>query len=333
MKRASVLACFYAIGIAGVNSAFAQEPQYDLDYAAHRPIQALDLHTPLRFKPVLGIELGGVALTRGSPDEFAFVEDGNGNPLLNSSDMQGDAGVGFDGVLNLYNFFSDCHAVDVNFRYFSSLGMVYDEHIQGDDVTPSFYQGIPLNAEDERRIEYATDLKSGEANLGFRLIPRTRFIGGFRYMRIDEQLDITVIENGTPNGFFSSTNNRFYGGQVGIEATPITGRWGQIQGGVKYAFGNNNIGGNARAASGSGAPITTEVSGDSNASILDLQLGGTLFLTRSISFYSGYQGLLLDDVGTAPEQVENASIFVPLNAPALTDMQFHGVSFRMVGVW
>ncbi len=333
MKRTLVAKCLGTLALFSSQTSYSQISSVALEYAETRPIQALDLSSPLRFKPVLGAELGFVTLGRSEPDGHAFVQDANGNTLLDMANMQGEAGAGFDGVLNLYNLFSDCKAIDVNLRYFASKDISYDEVIRGNSVTPLFYNGVPIVSRNDRRFEYETDLDSGEANLGVRLLPRTRFIGGFRYLRIDERFDITRVENNTTTGFFSQTYNRFYGGQAGIEAVPITGRWGQIQGAVKYAVGNNNIGGNALASSSGGSPLTTTVSGDSDASLLDLQLGGTLFLTRSISFYGGYQGLIVEDVATAPEQVENASLFTTLNAPSRADVQYHGASIRFVGTW
>ncbi len=311
----------------------AQSVISDFEYSQSRPIQAIDLNTPIRFKPVLGIELGFVSLVRNTPDSQPFVFDQDGNTLLNMDDMRGDPGIGFDSVVNLYNLFSDHRAIDLNFRYFSSGNMSYDESVRATQVTPVFYSGIPVSPSGEERFEYESKLDSTEFNVGVRLLPRTRLIAGFRHLRLEERFDITEVINSTTTGYFSSTNNRLYGGQVGIEATPISNNWGQLSGSVKYAFCNDNIGGNASAADASGSPISTTVSGDSDATILDLQLGGTLFLTRSLSLYSGYQGLLLEDIATAPDQIVNATIFSPLNNPTLGDAQFHGFAMRFVGVW
>ncbi len=50
----------------------------DHEYSLVRPIEAVELNKPLKFKPVFGAEIGFISLTRETPDPFQFVSDGNG---------------------------------------------------------------------------------------------------------------------------------------------------------------------------------------------------------------------------------------------------------------
>ncbi len=87
----------------------------------------------------------------------------------------------------------------------------------------------------------------------------------------------------TTLGFRSNTEDMMYGGQVGIESVPWAGRYGRIQGAVKWAYMGNEINGQANALNASGNPISTRIDDTVDSQLLDLQLGGMVYFTRSIS--------------------------------------------------
>ncbi len=81
-----------------------------------------------------------------------------------------------------------------------------------------------------------------------------------------------------------------YGGQVGIESVPWAGKYGRIQGAVKWAYMGNEINGQANAQNAAGNPISTRIDDTVDSQLLDLQLGGMVYFTRSISLTPDIKG-------------------------------------------
>ena len=149
---------------------------------------ALDLNTPLRFKPVVGLEMGGIWLSRRAPDSQDIVLDGTGNVLLNAQDLQGRMGAGLDTTLSLFNLFSDHNAVDVQMRFFQASDITANQTISATEVLPLFFQGIPANVVNSFDIFYDSQIRSFEANLVARTPYQMRLLAGFRFFEVDEKL-------------------------------------------------------------------------------------------------------------------------------------------------
>jgi hypothetical protein len=68
--------------------------------------------------------------------------------------------------------------------------------------------------------------------------------------------------------------------------------------------------------------------------ILDFQLGGSLALNRWLSFYGGYQGIMLSDVAIALEQSRSGTIVdTPAHPVFFQDAQLHGFKFTGMATW
>ncbi len=81
--------------------------QSDLDFSNQ---VVLDANTPERWNRVFSLDIGGIWLSRSTPDFQELVFDQSSNPVFNANQLQGDMGSGLDATVGLLNFFSDCNA-------------------------------------------------------------------------------------------------------------------------------------------------------------------------------------------------------------------------------
>jgi hypothetical protein len=298
---------------------------------------ALDLNTPQRFKPVVGVEMGGIFLSRGAPDNYDFVFDGSGNVLLNANQLQGDMGGGLDTTLSLLNFFSDSQAIDVQMRFFQVGDMSASETVTATPVIPFFFQGIPANPADTYDFNVESLVRSFESNLVVRTPYRVRMLAGFRFFEVDENFDIIDVAASSAtviNGFRSRTENTMAGGQVGVEGTILSNGHSRVFGSFKWALLNNDVVGTASASDVSGNPLQADARDSITSQLLDFQLGGSLSFSRWFSLYAGYQGLVASDLALAFDQSRNASIFAGSSNPVFTsDAQWHGFKITGMATW
>ena len=296
---------------------------------------ALDSIGPERFKPVVGLDVGGIWLSRKTPDSQDLVFDQIGKVLSDANQLRGSNGDGLDITLRFFNIFRE-KPIDFEMRFFQASGMVAKQTLTATQVMPLFYAGVPLNPTNSNDLLYESKLRSFEANLVYRTPFRLRFLGGFRYFEVDEiynVVDNVSSKNGTTVGFFSRADNTMTGGQIGAEGILVSNDNGRIFGSCKWALLGNSATGGAEAANSAGAPLLA-FAGDSIASqLLDFQLGGSLSLSRCYSIYAGYQGLVASDLGLVLEQNRNASVFAGTNPIFTSDSQWHGFRLNAVATW
>ena len=165
----SVLAC---VGMAQENEDSPHRPAFETsdgpkqyDYAVVSPIEALDLASPLRFKPIMGVEIGFISMRRSTPQSFSFVQDQNGAELLNMDQLQGGSGYGLDTKLHFYNLFSDSKAIDVEMRYFQVSDMTFDQTLTATQVIPLFFNAVPASPVSTNQVYYNSLIRSFESNL------------------------------------------------------------------------------------------------------------------------------------------------------------------------
>ncbi len=295
---------------------------------------SLDRNTPLRFKPVVGLEMGGIWLSRKAPDSQDFVFDGTGNTLLNADQLQGNMGCGLDATLSLFNLFGDSKAVDVQMRFFQASDMAAHETLTATSVIPVFYNSVPATPAASYNLDYESQIRSFEANLVARTPYRLRFLAGFRFFEVDEifnVIDNTSSSSTTTLGSFSRSENTMAGGQIGAEGTLLSNGYSRLFGSFKWALLSNDVVGTASANDSSGNPVQADARDNIASQLLDFQIGSSLGLSRYFSLYTGYQGLVASDIALGLEQSRNASLFANNNPVFVSDSQWHG--FKITGMF
>jgi len=296
---------------------------------------SLDSALPERLAPVWGLDVGGIWLRRASPDSQTLAIDQSGNVLSNADQLQGSMGKGLDLTANFFNVPSQS-PLDFQMRFFQASDMNAEQTLTATTVNPNFFQGTLADPGPTYGLFYISQVRSFEANLIYRTPIRIRLIGGFRYFEVDEVYDILDPASSptTKIGVFSWTENAMAGGQLGVEGILVSNGYGRIFGSCKWACLANNSSGFAQATDPStGSFIDSTADDNITSQLLDLQLGGSLGLTRAISIYSGYQGLVASDLGMVLEQSRNASIAAGTNPVFRSDTQWHGFRLCASFVW
>ena len=296
---------------------------------------ALDSIGPQRFKPIVGLNVGGIWLSRKMPDEQVLVVDQLGRVLSDANQLRGSNGDGLDISLSFFNTFRE-KPVDFEMRFFQASGMMAEQTLTATQVIPLFYGGVPISPTNSNDLFYESKIRSYEANLVYRTPFRIRCLGGFRYFEVDEIYDVVdnvSSSNGTTVGFFSRAENMMAGGQLGAEGVLVSNDNGRIFGSCKWALLGNRASGAAEAANSSGAPLLAFANDTIASQLLDFQLGGALSLSRCFSIYAGYQGLVASDLGLVLEQNRNADIFAGTNPIFTSDSQWHGFRLNAVATW
>ncbi len=180
-----------------------------------------------------------------------------------------DQGLRYGGRMTLGGWFSPngCWGMEASYLYItprshtaradssglpgsSELRLPFREAFTRDEVSVplagpnAFGPGVPGGGNASLRV--GNSLHSGEANLIARLICKDSLtvigIGGFRYFRLDEDLDfsgsfnIPLVNDGfTWQDRFHASNN-FYGGQLGVRSDYCLGKW-FVSGTLKCAVG------------------------------------------------------------------------------------------------
>jgi hypothetical protein len=296
---------------------------------------SLDSALPERLAPVWGFDVGGIWLRRSRPDSQVLAVDQTVNVLSDADQLQGSMGKGLDLTVNFFNVPSQT-PLDFQMRFFQASDMNAEQSLTAGAVRPIFFQGTLVDPGPSQGLFHISQVRSFEANMIYRTPMRVRLIGGFRYFEVDEIYDI-IDPASTPTtkiGLFSWYENAMAGGQLGVEGILVSNGYGRIFGSCKGAVLANNTSGFATATDPTtGATIFSTADDNFTSQLLDLQLGGSLGLTKSISIYSGYQGLVASDLAMVLEQSRNTSINGGPNPVFRSDTQWHG--FRLVAsfVW
>lgn len=281
-------------------------------------------------------QVGFLSLYRSAPDSFPFVFDSVGNELLNMDALAGGGGKGFDGTLTMKRALGHTHPLDLQLRFFESRDMHSMYEIQSDpNVNFVFFSGLPADPENLYRIEYESNLQSGEINFGLPFSAKIRGLLGLRYIELEERFDIIDVVNSSSTGttgFFSENDNDAFGGQLGLEGWVYTGQRLSVGSSLKWALLSNSVRGTAIATSG-GSPIVSILADTESAQLFDLQLYANYWITDWLGFYGGYQGLYGTDFALGPTQSRNSSIFDPVSAVSYESSQWHGYRLGLSASW
>ena len=255
--------------------------------------------------------LGRSGLTGG-----AFVFDDNG-PSFSFEDLALDLDTGFRAGLGIYT--SDESGLDLTFMRQDNSRV---DIVDGPNVVPVFFNGIPANPEPSYDIVYDSSINSYEANYWLRQNPNWRVGCGMRVYDMEEDFNVLVSSNPT-TGFRSDTTNVLIGAQLLVEhVKSISDGWNLILGGKFGGFNNNS---DVHAVS-LNEEFTRET--DVFSFAMDYKAGLQYEFTEITTFEIGYQGLFFTNVATGPAQSQVLSFFAPnTNQIAFDTVNYNGIYF------
>ena len=256
------------------------------------------------------LKIGALGLFRQGNDNITLVTDSftpGGNKLLNANDLNLGIAPGLDAsVWGRYRMFG------LEFRYF---GIFESSSSEGpvDSAAGAVVQYLnPIGNTAFPNIvnaEYDSNMHNIEANVRWWPFDRLSILAGFRYLMLDENLDITQdIGPGLNLATHEiKTENTLLGGQVGLEGVILRFKDAFMQG-DELNFGGWAKGGYFNNHIETDIAITTTAfaakgSDDKSSFLAEGALNIGYKITKNVAVDLRYQVLWIQNVGLAPEQV------------------------------
>jgi hypothetical protein len=207
--------------------------------------------------------------------------------------------------------------------------------LTGEGITPTFFGGNPADPAESYTTTYRSRIRNYELNIWARRSESLRVGYGLRHFSIDEQFDITNDPvdpaNSTPpggggvpgpvqtSGFFSSTDNTLFGGQIMVEFFRKFTSSAYLTGGVKGLLLSNRADLEINTAN-------INLSGDDSFVTGGLNFhGGVSFRPfRGVNLQAGYEGVYLGSVASGSAQSENNNVFTGAVGPVGEGLYYGG---------
>jgi hypothetical protein len=254
--------------------------------------------------PTISVAVDLVVLQRDTPAAQPIIFDGAFvTPLLDASDLDLDTRAGA--------------RINLTFLDESGWDFMFDMLFHGDfeaqptvdssgGVTLPFYGGIALAPIDT--AFYRSDFDTGELNVRRRFGPNVGLLAGVRYLELNERLDFAL--QGSPNeGYFSQTDNRLFGVQIGGEAVVPANAYLRLFACGKFGIFNNSYEVTAQATSTSSTPLRLRSGDDMEAYVGDLNFGFEVQTVPSCTLRFGYQIFWIENVALSADQINQYDIF------------------------
>lgn len=172
---------------------------------------------------------------------------------------------------------------------------------------------------------HTASLHSFEFGISRRLTRNLRWTSGFRYLEVDDHLRFTIDSGGLPTRAGTDTQNRLYGGQIGLEGNLVqSGKW-SLDG-----FGQIGVFGNAAkqlTSVNTGAGLVSSAGNTGRASFLgELGLTARRQMTDHLDFVTGYQVMWITSVAVASDELLAANVFAQNVIDASDSVFYHGAT-------
>lgn len=286
--------------------------------------------------------VGMIYLGHSRPDNAVLVREAipNGQPLIN----MGDFNLGYRGGPDVSLIRHGTYA-DVEARYFSidqwtgQVGPISSANgaaVMFSSPTPS----MPITT--NVTATYGSELRNFELNLRRNHTERLTWIGGFRMIEVDDNINVwsNVGPGLTTIRSFSDTQNRLYGGQVGLDSILWSNNCLRLEG-----IGKIGVYGNSRGASVGYVPQVGpqfyQNANDTRVALVgEASLIGVWQVNNCLSLRAGYSAFWIDGLATAASQTANLNPFGGVayvggtNSVHGSDTNFyHGATLMLEYAW
>lgn len=275
---------------------------------------------------------GALFLRRSNPQSDTLLQDAAGvTEVLNANAFDFDHDTGWEAQAINHQLLNTNFGMDV--RYFQVNG--WDTDI-GSITAPaglSFPFATPLTNVNPQSlsVNYRSELESGEINLRRQIGAGITLLSGARYVRLDEEggLGFRSINTAGPANTTRvnvNTDNHLFGSQVGIEAILLSRELFSLESSIKAGAYNNNASNEAIILQSAGPNFNSSSKDDHLAFLGEIDLGGRLNLSETVSIGSGYRLLWIEGVALASEQLPRIDLAVPANTTVDTSGSpfYHG---------
>ncbi|MDZ4821794.1 MAG: BBP7 family outer membrane beta-barrel protein [Planctomycetota bacterium] len=255
---------------------------------------------------------GALYMARDYNNAPITIDAGSGTTVLSAADMDGDYGWGYE--LHARRPGWDVRYMQLNFG----------DTLNGNAVAPTLYLQDVYAGPAEFR--YHSDLYSLEVTcLCFDDCDPWRRSSGFRYLRLDEQLDFNLVGAYQPTDRLETTND-LYGWQWGTERAIIDRCDSPFQ---LHAFGKAGVYYASMDLTNTAFPgLINDTARDSEGSVAfvgELGFNGSVQVTEQFSLDAGYQVMFIEGVALAGEQATTVNA---LAVPAVAEINCGGLFYQ-----
>lgn len=204
--------------------------------------------------------------------------------------------------------------------------------LEGEGITPVFFGLIPAEQSPAYTASYESKLSNFEANIWRRTSEYFKIGFGARYIELEEKFDIVVSED--PNsttttttgsgdsGFFSTTDNVIFGGQLMARIyKPVISNL-YLEGGANGGYGFNQI-----TADSDTLNFDSQTEETFGTGFFTFTGGVVYRVMDGLSVRAGYEGLLLTSVALSPDQSTAIDSFNGTGSIQTGSLYFGGAYF------
>jgi len=275
-------------------------------------------------KPTWSLTADSLFLARGEPTSrvlaFNTVDPAQN---VNADGFDFNLKSGFD--LTLTRSLGANHAIQL--RYFGVDGLNSTQTVlTTDNDLLSFNASPPVfaNAGNSIQSQLSSELHNAELSLTKALDDCFTLSAGFRYAELDERIQMTLSNSAIPFTYRARTQNRLYGGQLGLDALLWETERFSLDVLTKAGiFGNS---GSQEGLTTTGLAGLTAAGSDDDVSFIgELGLTSTTQLRECLSMRVGYRLLWFDGVADATRQLAATNFNTGTGFHGSGDVFFHGV--------
>ncbi|MCA9139583.1 MAG: hypothetical protein KDB00_22570 [Planctomycetales bacterium] len=269
-----------------------------------------------------------IFLQRDTPDRSILaINTADNTQFVDSSGFDFDFETGYE--LDLRRMIGD--DCQLQLRFFS-IDSLLDSNTTAttNNNLLRFNAAIPVFATSGTGItsSFGSDLYNAEVGIGKSLNDWLHLSVGFRYLELNDSLEMSLTGAAVPATYSAQTRNRLYGAQLGGEALLWQCNKLSVELFGKGGVYGNNAAHDARLGTGA-ATVTATGSNDETAFIGELGINNSMRLTDCLSFYSGGQLLWIDRVAVGDRQLASTNFFSGSGYDGDGDVFFLGFSFGL----
>jgi hypothetical protein len=277
------------------------------------------------------VSAGWLYMTRSDPDDAVlFFNPAVENEVVNASDFDFGWQSGFEVGITKHRLFCD---TDLELRLWAIDGWTARAGTSLSGPTTGIGTNPPLQAMGARDVasSYASRIGSLELNLRRRshIVPRWKWIAGFRMLELDEHLDSLFTDPNQNLGNFEyrvATRNRLYGFQLGGELDLISSSCWCVRGFAKGGiYGNESN--NSSAFDCLHAPECNFQAGQNKSQtsfIGETGISAKYCVCENWALRADYRAMWVSGVALASEQINATSYLDSSGVSTSGDVFYHG---------
>jgi hypothetical protein len=250
--------------------------------------------------PTWAVRADALALQRSGLQQrvLLITRAANNAALLDAQDLNFNTAAGFQLGFTRFNVLDtgwDLEALYFNVDGFSANSGIINSP---DGIDVNFQTPVGFPGQVTAGLTYTSDLQNLELNARRQALCNLTFLAGFRWVELDENLAVTLLNAEVAEGGVSTTNT-LLGFQIGAEARLWSNSRWEIDGALKAGIYNDHASVAATYYETGGCGVVH----NNTAFVGEIDLTAVYHINGAWSFRAGYELLWLDGVALATNQI------------------------------